>query len=71
MESRVVPASGLVSSRSSPSRRLINVDLPALGRPTIATRIGRVSISSPASGPSAASSSSASAGSGMMSRNAS
>ncbi len=41
MESRVVPASGLVSSRSSPSRWLISVDLPALGRPTMATRIGR------------------------------
>ena len=41
MELRVVPASALVSSRSSPSRRLISVDLPALGRPTIATRIGR------------------------------
>ena len=42
MESRVVPASGLVSSRSSPSRWLISVDLPALGRPTMATRIGRL-----------------------------
>ena len=41
MESRVVPASGPVSSRSSPSRWLISVDLPALGRPTMATRIGR------------------------------
>ena len=40
MASRVVPASGAVSSRSSPSSRLTSVDLPAFGRPTMATRIG-------------------------------
>ena len=40
MASRVMPASGPVSSRSSPSSRLISVDLPVLGRPTTATRIG-------------------------------
>ena len=40
IESRVVPASGAVSRRSSPISRLISVDLPALGRPTMATRIG-------------------------------
>ncbi len=39
--SRVMPASGPVSRRSSPSRRLISVDLPTFGRPTTATRIGR------------------------------
>ncbi len=38
--SRVMPASGPVNSRSSPSRRLISVDLPVLGRPTMAMRIG-------------------------------
>ena len=38
--SRVMPASGPVSSRSSPSSRLISVDLPVLGRPTTAMRIG-------------------------------
>ncbi len=42
MVSRVMPASGPVSSRSSPSSRLISVDLPEFGRPTTATRIGRV-----------------------------
>jgi hypothetical protein len=36
MESRVIPASGPVSRRSSP-RRLISVDFPAFGRPTIAS----------------------------------
>ena len=40
MASRVMPASGPVTSRSSPSSRLINVDLPVLGRPTMAMRIG-------------------------------
>ena len=45
MESRVVPASALVSSRSSPSSRLISVDLPALGRPTMATRMERLEMS--------------------------
>ena len=40
MASRVMPASGPVNSRSSPSRRLISVDLPVLGRPTMAMRIG-------------------------------
>ena len=40
MESRVMPASGPVSMRSSPIRRLIRVDLPALGRPMMAMRIG-------------------------------
>jgi hypothetical protein len=34
--SRVIPASGPVSSRSSPSMALTRVDLPALGRPTTA-----------------------------------
>ncbi|MCY1242860.1 hypothetical protein D9M72_558520 [compost metagenome] len=43
MESRVMPASGPVKSRSSPRKRLISVDLPAFGRPTIATRNGLVS----------------------------
>ena len=35
IESRVIPASGPVIIRSSPSIRLTRVDLPALGRPTI------------------------------------
>ena len=35
-----MPASGPVSSRSSPIMRLISVDLPALGRPTMATLSG-------------------------------
>ena len=35
--SRVMPASGPVSSRSSPMSRLARVDLPTLGRPTMAT----------------------------------
>ena len=43
MLSRVMPASGPVRSRSSPRTRLISVDLPALGRPMIATRSGLVS----------------------------
>ena len=41
IESRVIPASGPVISRSSPSMRLIRVDLPAFGRPTIASLSGR------------------------------
>ena len=40
IESRVIPASGPVISRSSPSIRLTSVDLPALGRPTIASLSG-------------------------------
>ena len=35
--SRVVPGSGEVIKRFSPSRRLINVDLPTFGRPMTAT----------------------------------
>mgnify|MGYP003408486660 CR=1 FL=1 len=46
IESRVMPASGPVSSRSSPSSRLMSVDLPALGRPTMA------SLNGPRAGPS-------------------
>ena len=41
MVSRVMPASGPVSMRSSPSSRFTSVDLPEFGRPTTATRIGR------------------------------
>ena len=41
MVSRVIPASGPVSRRSSPSSRFTSVDLPEFGRPTTATRIGR------------------------------
>ena len=44
MESRVIPASGPVSRRSSPRMRLMSVDLPALGRPTTAMRSGFVDI---------------------------
>ena len=40
IESRVIPASGPVIIRSSPSIRLTRVDLPALGRPTIASFSG-------------------------------
>ena len=40
IESRVIPASGPVIMRSSPSIRLTRVDLPALGRPTIARLSG-------------------------------
>ncbi len=43
LESRVMPASGPVSSRSSPISALMSVDLPALGRPMTAIRIGLVS----------------------------
>ena len=39
--SRVIPGSGPVSSRSSPTRRLTRVDLPTFGRPTIASCSGR------------------------------
>ena len=41
MASRVIPASGPVSSRSSPRMALTSVDLPAFGRPTTAIWIGR------------------------------
>ena len=37
MASRVVPASGATTWRSSPSSRLTSEDFPALGRPTTAT----------------------------------
>ena len=37
MASRVMPGSGPVSTRSSPTSPLISVDLPALGRPTMAS----------------------------------
>ena len=47
MASRVMPASGPTSSRSSPRNRLISVDLPAFGRPTTAIRSGRLSSISP------------------------
>ncbi len=39
--SRVSPGSGPVIMRSSPRKALTSVDLPALGRPTMATRMGR------------------------------
>ena len=39
--SRVIPASGPVSSRSSPRIALTSVDFPAFGRPTTAIWIGR------------------------------
>ena len=39
MASRVVPASGATTCRSSPSSRLMIDDLPAFGRPTTATLI--------------------------------
>ncbi len=75
IESRVIPASGPVSNRSSPKMRLINVDLPALGRPTTVIRSGLLtsrslpssSSSKTAIGPS----SSSSAGSAVCSGNAS
>ena len=44
MVSRVMPASGPVSMRSSPSSRFTSVDLPEFGRPTTATRIGRTRV---------------------------
>ena len=37
-ESRVIPASGPVITRSSPTKRLTSVDFPTLGRPTMARR---------------------------------
>ena len=37
--SRVVPGSSLAITRSSPSNRLISVDLPTFGRPMTATRM--------------------------------
>ena len=37
MASRVVPASGATTWRSSPSSRLTREDFPTLGRPTTAT----------------------------------
>ncbi len=43
IESRVMPASGPVSSRSSPISVLISVDFPAFGRPTTAIRSGLLS----------------------------
>ena len=43
MASRVRPGSGPVIIRSSPSRRFSRVDLPALGRPTMASFSGRSS----------------------------
>ncbi|MNT53073.1 hypothetical protein D3C72_1901420 [compost metagenome] len=43
MLSRVMPASGPVNRRSSPRKRLMSVDLPAFGRPMMATRSGLVS----------------------------
>ena len=46
IESRVMPGSGPVSSRSSPRMRLSSVDLPALGRPSTAMRSGFVGSSS-------------------------
>ena len=42
IESRVMPASGPVRSRSSRSSVLMSVDLPAFGRPTTAMRMGFV-----------------------------
>ena len=45
IESRVMPASGPVSRRSSPRMRLMSVDFPALGRPTTAMRSGFVTSS--------------------------
>ena len=51
MASRVMPASGPVSSRSSPSRWLISVDFPVFGRPMMATRMSFASAGS-ASSPS-------------------
>ena len=62
MASRVIPASGPVSSRSSPMILLIRVDLPALGRPITAICRGRSSVglwafASTSSSPSSASAS--------------
>ncbi len=45
--SRVVPGGSNATSGSSPSQALISVDLPTLGRPTIATRLrGRAAVGS-------------------------
>ena len=41
MASRVVPGMSKATRRSSPSQVLISVDLPTLGRPATARRIGR------------------------------
>ena len=68
--SRVRPGSGPVIMRSSPSRRFSSVDLPAFGRPTMASRSGPggrggTATSSPSSPrPGSKSSSSAGTGSG-------
>ena len=56
IESRVMPASGPVSTRSSPTRRLSSVDLPTLGRPTMVSSIGRLARSASAFSPSSSSS---------------
>ena len=66
IESRVIPASGPVSSRSSPSMRLISVDLPALGRPTMASLSGPASSASSSSSLSSSVSAAASALSPMI-----
>ena len=69
IESRVMPASGPVSTRSSPTRRLSRVDLPTLGRPTIASSSGRLAASAVGIAPrSLPSSSSSSSGIGSMCR---
>ncbi len=47
MASRVVPASGATTCRSSPSSLLMIDDLPAFGRPTTATLIDSGDSSSP------------------------
>ena len=52
IESRVIPASGPVSRRSCPRILLINVDLPALGRPITAICRGRASDGRQSSEPS-------------------
>ncbi len=53
--SRVIPASGPVIIRSSPNILLTSVDLPALGRPTIASFSGPENASSSSSPSSSAS----------------
>ncbi len=65
MASRVMPASGPVSTRSSPTSRLSSVDLPTLGRPTMASSSGRLG-SSASSSSAASSASSSSSGIGWM-----
>jgi hypothetical protein len=50
IRSRVIPASGPVSRRSSPNSALISVDLPAFGRPTIASLSGAALTASSSSG---------------------